>query len=113
MKNFNFSYDKENDDLFIYIEGAKSKGAVEVGNFIIDFDEEENAVAIEIFEASKVLSKIISKIVELAKIKDVKAEVINFRNMSAMKIEIKTDAGKAEGTIIIPRIKFSSPALDN
>jgi len=111
MKDFNFSYDNENDDLFIYIEGAKSKGAVELGNFVFDFDEKENIVAIEIFEASKILSKLISKIIELTKIKEIKAEVINFRNMNAMKIRIETDSGQAEGTIIIPKIKMESPAL--
>jgi len=111
MKDFNFSYDDSNDDLFIYIEGAKSKGAVELGSFVFDFDGEENLVAIQISEASKILSKLISNIIEMTKIKEIKAEVINFRNMNAMKIIIETESGKAEGTIIIPMIKDSSPAL--
>jgi len=111
MKDFNFSYDNSNDDLFIYIEGAKSKGAVELGNFVFDFDEKENLVAIQISEASKILSKLISRIIEITKIKEIKADIISFRNMNAMKMIIKTDSEKAEGTIIIPRLRGSSPAL--
>ena len=38
MKDFKFDYDEENDDLFIYLEGKKSAGAVEIGDFIVDFD---------------------------------------------------------------------------
>ncbi len=111
MKNFNFSYDKNNDDLFICLGNAKSKGAVEIGNFVFDFDEKENVVAIQIFEASKVLSKLLSKFVELTKIKEMKADITNFRNMTAMKIKIITDSEDAEGVIIIPKIKQQSPAL--
>ena len=35
MKDFKFSYDEESDDLFIYLDGAKSSGAVEIGDFVI------------------------------------------------------------------------------
>jgi len=111
MKKFNFSYDEVNDDLFVYLEDNKSKGAVEMGNFVFDFDEQENLVAIQIFEASKILSKIISKIIELTKIREIKAEITNFRNMTAMKIKISTDSSVGEGIIAIPSIKEHSPAL--
>jgi len=111
MENFKFSYDEENDDLFIYLEGKKSEGAVELGNFVFDFDKNENLVAIQIFEASKVLSKIMSKILELAKIKKIRVEVVNFRNMTAVRIFVETDKDKVMAPIIVPRIKQSSPAL--
>ena len=41
MKTFDFSYDEDNDDLFIYLPGAKSAGAVEMGDFVFDFDKNE------------------------------------------------------------------------
>jgi len=111
MKDFKFSYDKENDDLFIYLEGAKSKGAIELGNFVFDFDENEDLVAIQIFEASKMLSKLLFKIIELTKINGIRAEMINFRNMSALRIEIITNFDKFQETILIPNIRQKSPAL--
>ena len=111
MENFKFSYDNENDDLFIYLESKKSEGAVEMGNFVFDFDKDENLVAIQISEASKVLSKFISKIIELSKIKNVKIEVVNFRNMTAIRMFIETDKEKIMAPIIVPRIKQTSPAL--
>jgi len=112
MENFKFSYDEENDDLFIYLEGKKSKGAVELGNFVFDFDENENLVAIQIFEASKVLSKLLSRIIKLAKIKNIRLEIVNFRNMTAVKMFVETSEEKIMAPIIVPRVKRSSPALN-
>ena len=111
MRDFKFSYDESNDDLFIYFPDSKSKGAIEIGNFVFDFDEKEDLVAIQILEASRVLSKLVSKIIELAKIKGIKAEIINFRNMAFIKIEISTDSEKETIGMPIPRIKEKSPAL--
>lgn len=111
MKEFKFDYDKNNDDLFIYLPDSKSAGAVEIGNFVFDFDKNENLVAIEIFEASKVLSKLISKIIELTNIKELKANIINFRNMNAIQISITTDSTNATANLIIPAIREESPSL--
>lgn len=111
MKEFKFSYDKENDDLFIYLPDSKSAGAVEIGNFVFDFDEKENLVAIQILEASQVLSRLVSKIFELAKITEIRANIINFRNMAFIKIEIKSGSAKETINMPIPRIRETSPAL--
>jgi len=111
MKDFKFSYDGDNDDLFIYSPDSKSKGAVELGNFVFDFDEKENLVAIQILEASKVLSKLVSKIIEIARIKGIKVGIINFRNMAFVKIELSTQTDKETISMPIPRIKEKSPAL--
>ncbi len=110
MKKFNFDYDSRNDDLFIYLEG-KSKGAVELGNFILDFDEKGDLVAMEILNASEVLSKIISKIIELNKIKEIQVEIINFRNMNAIKFKIITEKASGSANILVPHILEKSPAL--
>ena len=113
MKKFKFDYDKENDDLFVYLPNKKSKGAIELGNFVLDFDGKGNLVALQIFEASKVLSKLLSKFFKLAKIKELKINVVNFRNMATIQIRIITDSTKETANIIVPRIRQKkSPALD-
>jgi|SRR3989344_4065173 len=113
MKDFKFSYDEENDDLFIYLEGKKSAGAVEVGEFVIDFDKDENLVAIQVLNASEVLSKLVSKAVSLVKIKSIQANVIEFRNMNAIDLQVQLEDRKERVPIIIPSIKRRSPVLDN
>ena len=112
MEQVKFNYDKENDDLFIYFPDKKSNGAVEIGNFVLDFDENENLVALQIIDASQVLSKLVSKILELTKIKDLNLNIVNFRNMITIKLNIITDSEQETANIIIPRIKQEeSPAL--
>ncbi|MBS3074117.1 DUF2283 domain-containing protein [Candidatus Pacearchaeota archaeon] len=112
MENFKFSYNKENDDLFVYLEGARSKGGVELGNFVFDFDKNENLVAFQIFGASKVLKQLLTKIEEISKIKEFKADVINFRNMATIKINVATDEESDSANIIIPQIRGEkSPAI--
>ena len=110
MKKFNFDYDSENDDLFVYLEG-KSKGAIELGNFILDFDDEGNLIAMQILNASEVLSKLLSKIIELNKTKEMQVEIINFRNMDAIKFRILTQKTADSANILIPHIREKSPAL--
>ena len=56
---FRFNYDKEYDVLFIYHSAKKSKGSIEFGEDIhISFDRYLDIVALEIVNASKILSKI-------------------------------------------------------
>ena len=69
-------------------------------------------MAVQILDASQVLSKLLSKFIELAKIKEMRTEIINFRNMNALKLKITTASDEtAEGVLVIPRIKEQSPAL--
>ena len=111
MKEFKFSYDESNDDLFVYLDGAKSSGAIEFGNLVMDFDEKENLVAIQIINASEFISKLVSKIIEISKIVSIKAEVINFRNIAGLKLKIRTEKDEVSSNILVPRIKQHSPAL--
>ena len=68
-------------------------------------------MAIQIFEASQVLSKLLKKVTELSEIKGFQAEIVNFRNMTMVRLEISTDTNKEEIVMPIPRIKEQSPAL--
>lgn len=111
MEKFNFDYDTENDDLFVYLDGKKSAGAVELGNFILDFDSKGDLVAMQIFNVTDVLSKILSKMVEASKLKEIKINIVNFRNMDAIRFYV-SDGDYGETTnILIPHIKEKSPVL--
>jgi len=76
MKDFKIDYDTENDSLFVYLEGVKSKGAVEVGNFVLDFDENNDLVAMEILEAKNIFKIILTKIIELNNLIEFKADIV-------------------------------------
>ena len=52
----NFSYDRESDDLFLY--SSKSKGSIEIGDFILDFNNRKELVGLELMNASRVLEDI-------------------------------------------------------
>lgn len=112
MEKFNFDYDLKNDDLFVYLEGKKSSGAIELGDFVLDFDKEGNLVAIQIMNASEVFAKILSKIIEIAKVKQIRVEIINFRNMDAIKFKVITENQQETANILIPHIKEKSPVLE-
>ena len=111
MEKFNFSYDSRNDDLFVYLDGKKSKGAIELGNFILDFDDKGDLVAIQILNASLVLSKLLSRVIKINMIREIRINAMNFRNMEAIQFQIVTDKGKENANILIPHIKEKSPVL--
>ncbi len=111
MEEFNFDYDLENDDLFVYLEGKKSNGAIELGNFILDFDNRGDLVAIQILNVSEIFNKFFSKIKDISKIKEVKTDRINFRNMEGIKFSISDDFHEESANFLIPHIKEKSPVL--
>ncbi|MBS3084744.1 DUF2283 domain-containing protein [Candidatus Pacearchaeota archaeon] len=111
METFDFDYDLDNDDLFIYLEGKKSAGAVEMGNFVLDFDKKGNLVAMQIINVSDVLTKILSKIIEISKIREIKMDIVNFRNMDAIKFSIDDGKSLERANILIPHIMEKSPVL--
>ena len=112
MEKFNFDYDSDNDDLFVYLDGKKSSGAVELGNIILDFDSDYNLVAMQIINVSEFLSKILSKSIELTNLKEIKMEIINFRNIDAVKFIISDDKTEEKANILIPHIREKSPVLE-
>jgi len=112
MQNFKFDYDKENDGLFVYLEGSKSNGAVEVGDFVFDFDKSGNLVAIEIFNASEIFREVLSKMIELSEIKEFRVEIFNFRNnRTTLRFSIDDGTKRESASIIIPRMDQKSPAI--
>lgn len=110
MKQFEFSYDPESDDLFVHIN-EKSAGAIELGNFILDFDEKGNLVAMEIMNASDVFSKILENVFDINSLKKIQIDLVNFRNIDAIKFKISTDKFEETSNILIPHIREKSPVL--
>ncbi len=112
MQNFKFDYDKENDSLFVYLEGAKSNGAVELGDFVFDFDKKGNLTAIEIFNVSEIFKEVLSKMIELSQIKEFKVEIFNFRNdRTSIRFNVDDGIERESASIIIPRMVQKSPSI--
>ncbi len=57
VKEAKVDYDGENDILWVYT-GEKIKDSLEIDNFVIDFSFDNKVVGVEIFNASKLLSKL-------------------------------------------------------
>jgi len=112
MKDFKIDYDADNDSLFVYLEGSKSKGAVEIGNFVLDFDENNDLVAMEIFDAKEIFKILLTKIIELNNLKEFKADIVSMRNMAGIKFKISDGNTTETSSFLIPRKLERSPALD-
>lgn len=116
MQEFKFNYDSENDDLFIYSEKLKSKGAVELGSLVFDFDLNGNLVAIEIMNAIQLLNDLIGKeIVDkkiLESIKTCKVSVKIHQNLMLIMIVLIVEHKEVSIPISVPRVVESSPSLN-
>lgn len=55
-RKFEFSYNSEEDDLFLFRAGAKSAGAVEMGPIVLDMDRSGKIIAIEFMNAREYLA---------------------------------------------------------
>ena len=58
VKKAKVDYDYENDVLYVYT-GEKVKDSLDIENFVIDFSPDNKIVAVEVLDASKILSKMI------------------------------------------------------
>lgn len=58
-RSFGFNYDADNDILFLYEKGMRSRGAIELldGDFVLDIGT-SRVVGLEVFDASKNLSDV-------------------------------------------------------
>jgi uncharacterized protein YuzE len=116
MSNFKFSYDKENDDLFLFDSDSKSRGSVELGNFVFDFDSKKNLVGVQIMEASTVIPEFLedskSGIREfLSSLKKCNVDIRLKNHLWIIKIALIGENQELKPIISIPEIRASSPAL--
>ncbi|MFH1065316.1 MAG: DUF2283 domain-containing protein [Nanoarchaeota archaeon] len=118
MQKFNFDYDGENDDLFIYSSHSKSKASVEIGDLTLDYNTKKELVAIEIMNASEMLK---SSVKPGSSIKQALSGLVSCgmqvepkNNMLMIKIFMKSKASEiAPQVLYVPHIKKPSPALAN
>tara|TARA_Y100000310_G_scaffold68926_1_gene64244 strand:+ start:260 stop:622 length:363 start_codon:yes stop_codon:yes gene_type:complete len=117
MVKFNIDYDGESDDLFLYSD-TKSKGSIEIGDVILDFDHKGDLVGIELLQATKFLkdsivkedSSLVSKSF-LSSLEACTVETKQQANFLFIKIQL---SGKKESIVCpinAPLIKEKSPAL--
>ena len=57
VKDAKIDFDYENDILYLYT-GEKVKNSLQIEDFVIDFSQDNKIVAIEILDASKILSEL-------------------------------------------------------
>lgn len=107
-----FDYDTKYDDLFIYNSDKKSRGAVEFGDLIIDFDSNMNVVAIEMTNASDYLSKLVDLFNKetLRKLKDCRFNAVRHKNMLIIKLLLVSENDKINIPIQVPCVMDKSPA---
>jgi hypothetical protein len=115
LQKFNFSYDLENDDLLLTRPNSKSKGSVELGNFVFDFDSKLQLVGIQVLEASKILTGIIgnggiSKKL-LKDLTSVKIEIKPNKNLLLIKLYLTAQQKEMLASLQVPNLKETSPAL--
>ncbi|MFH1072564.1 MAG: DUF2283 domain-containing protein [Nanoarchaeota archaeon] len=116
MQKFNFSYDKEYDDLFLYSQASKSKGSVELGSLILDYNRKKELVGIQIMDASAFLHELINEKKEVIRdlLKNLiacKAEIKTKNNLLIIKMSLFSKTRELSPVISVPVISESSPSL--
>jgi len=117
MQKFNFSYDRENDDLFLFSPGSKSKGSVEMGDLILDYNSKKELVGLQIMKASKMLREmtggksrdLVSEV--LNNLKECKVDIRVKNNLLIVKVYLSSKANEISPVISVPSIREPSPAL--
>lgn len=115
MQTLNFSYEHSQDDLFLFSSHTKSKGSIEIGDIIIDFDSKKNIVGLQIMNATRVLADLVDNGNDvrevLANLSECKIDVKMKNNMLILKIYLTSKAKELSPIISLPCIQKSSPAL--
>ncbi|MBN2330313.1 MAG: DUF2283 domain-containing protein [Candidatus Aenigmarchaeota archaeon] len=116
MQEFKFDYDKENNDLFIYSGKKKSTASVELGDIVFDFDSKKSLSGIEIMNATKYLSALISgyKVSKsaLANLLSCKVQSKMINNFLLIKIIlVMKEEQQIPVNLTVPRITSPSPAI--
>lgn len=114
MQNFNVSYDKESDDLFLFNPKEKSKGSIEVGDIVIDMNGKKEVVGIQIMNAIEFLRELAEEELGLQYIEN------EINGLKKCKVDIKVKNNlllikmymfKNPINISVPSIRTPSPAL--
>ncbi len=89
---FKTRYDAENDILFIRRAGARSAGAVELGQIIVYFEDSQmnRAMGLEVMNASKVLGELGQSRIDRALLESIRSAKIATRHSNNMVFVVYT-----------------------
>ena len=114
MAKSEFSYDRDNDDLFLYLKGSKTTGSVEFGGIILDFDKKK-VNALEFLDATKTLSSIVGSRVTKKQLACLKATSLESEvkggSLIIRFVLLSAEEEKISAPIVIPGFNYKSPAL--
>lgn len=115
-KKFKWSYDQENDVLYVYDHKKMARESIEVEeDIVVDVDKDNNLVGLQIFYAYdlfKAIDKNFSRKI-LDEAKEVEVEFSNYRNYVIIKLLIPFNKTIREETLPpIPIKKYESPILN-
>ncbi len=114
MKRSEYFYDFREDNLYLYKE-KKAYGSIEFGeNIVIDFDKNLNIVALEFFNASKVLSALSGKKITKKSLSTIKETSLISERKGGLVIAfftIKMSEFAIEEKLSLQDIKYKSPVL--
>ena len=116
MQKFNFSYDKDNDDLFLFSPKSKSKGSVELGDIIFDYNTKKEFVGLQMMHASKLIKDMTGDNIQTIKqvlinLEDCKIEAKVRGNLIIVRIFLISGLKELSPVLPIPSVRESSPAL--
>ena len=107
MRKYKFSYDADNDALFIYHPRSRSKGGVECGQMIIDFNNKKEFVGIQLIGASGIIKDLLGEKQSV----DCRISEQRRGNMLLLRIVLSSKKKEIAPVLLIPSILESSPAL--
>lgn len=117
MAKFNIDYDKESDDLFLYSD-RKSKGSIEIGDIVLDFDPNGVLVGIEFLNTIQFLKNSVTEEVKnqidktfLSNLLKCEVETKQQNNFLFIKIILIGKKTTISCPINAPLIEETSPAL--
>lgn len=115
MAKVECSYDYGEDLLYLRQRDQKSYGSVELGSdIVIDFDNKLNIVALEFFNASKVLGDLVGKRVSKKLLREVKnADFYTMKRGGLVLVVFRLEVSNVrfEGRLNMQDIGYKSPVL--
>ena len=113
MQKMNFSYDPEHDDLFIWNPLEKSHGAIELGDFVVDFNARKDLVGLQIFhvlEWAEMLSSTSPQSL-LSSLQEVFIHVVRRNGYLMLCLELLCEKEDLKSVLCIPDIKETQVVL--
>ena len=102
-------YDEENDILYLS-SGEKVKDSLQIENFVIDFSSENKIVAIEILDASKILSRLSQLNIVPASLSKIESAAINIYQGRELMYILLSMRMPVENISVDVRIPVPAPA---